>query len=182
MIKEKRGNNVKRSVKFILDFWRHLNPIFRILLVGFILLNLAAFGTIIYLNRQNLPPVEKAQPLKDQSQSAVSPRPRPTKPPLPKDYDLKISDQLAGITLTVDSLAAPKGGWLVVYKSANGKVGELLEEAIPPYEAGTYNDIVFILRTPLTLGQKYFALLHTEDRKEALNSKGEKVMQQFIVK
>lgn len=189
--KNKQAINIEKIISFPGDLWRHLNPTIRVILVLFILLNVLGFGTTFYLNRQNLPAIfQKTQPNGGQPQAAASPR--PTKPPLPKDYDLKISDQRAGITLTVDTLTSPKNGWFVVYKDANGKPGELLEEAIPPFEGGTYENIVFILRTPLLLGQKYFAVLHTEDGdeafrfpksdQEALNSKGEKVMQQFAVK
>lgn len=190
----KKGNN--KPVKIIQDFWRHLSPNLRIILLAFILLNLLALGIFLYFNRQNLIQTVKQGPVSDgKEQSQAQPKPAPSRPPKPqppKDYDLKISDQFEGITITLDLLASPKKGWFVLYKDAGGVPGELLEEAIPPYEAGTYSGIVFFLRTPLVSGQKYFAILHTEDGdaefnfpgpdKEALNSKGDKVMQSFIVK
>lgn len=202
---KKKPVNIKKIISFPIDLWRHLNPTIRIILAAFILLNLVAFGAFFYLNRQNvLQSIKQSLPVsfekeKGQVESPASseknqPQPplkRPPKPPPPKDYDLKISDQSEGITVTVDYLASPKGGWFVIYKDVGGNP-LLLEEAIPPYEAGTYSGIVFFLRTPTVSGQKYFAILHTEDGNgsfdfpgndsEALNSKSEKVMQSFVVK
>lgn len=125
------------------------------------------------------------------SQVTKQEQPSPTLQP-PKDYSIEIGTQNPGITLVVDRVSMVNRGWLVIHQDQNGQVGPLLQEVIPPAEVGILERSIFFLRDPLISGQKYFMMIHTDDGdskfeypgpdEQALNSKGEVVMQPFSVK
>ncbi len=102
--------------------------------------------------------------------------------PIPADYSLEVHTQPAGNMLTITKVNMPKAGHLVIYSDDNGKVGQLLQEVIPPLWPGTSEDGVFFLRDDLSSGQKYFLVIHSDNPNEPVkNSAGNQVKAEFSV-
>lgn len=180
-----------KAITFLIKLWQNSNITLRVILVVVVVSNIIIAGLVVYLAKVTTKPQQPSKADQEASSSAQLTPPKPTKPPIPKDWGLKISDQAQGATITVDYLAALKPGWVIIYGDEGGQPGKIISETIPPFEAGTFENNVFILRTPLING-RYFAVLHTEDDngsfdfpgsdKEALDSKGGKIIQSFTVK
>ncbi len=125
--------------------------------------------------------IKNNQPASQPSNSKSSVSSTPV--PLPEDYSLEIGPQDPGTIIVLDKVGMLKMGWLVLYSNDGGKIGQVLEEAIPPLTQGTTEKAVLFLKDPLVSGQKYFVQIqNTPDDAPVKNSKGENVLKEFIVK
>jgi LPXTG-motif cell wall-anchored protein len=72
-----------------------------------------------------------------------------------------VNDQESdGTSVTVASVKAPEDGWMVIHADANGSPGAILGQTAVP--AGTTENVVVMLETPLESDATVWAMLHTD--------------------
>ncbi len=159
-----------------------------------LILTLIATGLLISLSMLQINPKREivSQPT-NQSETSVS-IPTPTPFPVsqkPIEFRLRLRIQSPERVINTDYLSATSSGWLVLHEDNNGVPGKVIEPAIPSFDAGVYNQEIFILSEALVTGKSYWAVLYKgggsytfkiENAQVATNLKGEKVQQLFTVR